>query len=223
MSIKKSLTLVLAVALGANAQGRLSRVDLEPVTAPSHHRDAFVAGSVSRACTFGLRTLEAYFRERGLPFDFQIVNSHKGRDCHLFFEPSVSGFQALPDSEVPRELASRRGQRMIGLSGKKVVLLKAQNTTETVASESAEVLSSKLSWAASDLRVMRDPKDPSRTVLYYGDAVRTLFGRSMSDDECSYLLRVEFGVAQAIHVHTGSRSQLPGTPGGLASMNAHGN
>jgi hypothetical protein len=150
MSSLKICALVLATALSACAQGRLSQVDLEPVAPPLLHPDAFAPGSISRACTFGLRNLEDFFDKHGVPFDPHLVRSHKGRDCHLYLEPS-----------------------------------------------------SKWILPATDLTLTRDPNNPARTILLYGDEARALFGHSVSDDEYAYLLRVKFAVDEAIHVRAG--------------------
>ena len=75
---------------------------------------------------------------------------------------------------------------------------------------------SKLSWNAADLIVARDPRDPGRTILFYGDDVRHALGH-IRDEERAYLLRVEFGVDAALPLVVPTRQLsdvVVPTPGG---------
>ncbi len=52
---------------------------------------------------------------------------------------------------------------------------------------------SNLSWEGGDLQFVRDPRDPDRLVLVFGDSARAYWGKDLSPEEYAYVLRREFG------------------------------
>lgn len=62
-----------------------------------------------------------------------------------------------------------------------------------------QIVPSKLSWIATDLAVVRDPRNPARRLLLYGDQGRKAIA-GVRDDEFAYLLRAELGADEAFHI-----------------------
>jgi hypothetical protein len=60
------------------------------------------------------------------------------------------------------------------------------------------VVRSRLSWEGGDLQFTRDPHDPGRLVLYYGDFVKAYWGESLTPREYAYILSLEFGADRAV-------------------------
>jgi len=52
---------------------------------------------------------------------------------------------------------------------------------------------SRLSWEGGDLQFTRDPRDPSRLLLYHGEFVKPYWGDALTRDEYAYVLGLEFG------------------------------
>jgi hypothetical protein len=52
---------------------------------------------------------------------------------------------------------------------------------------------SRLSWEGGDLQFARDPRDPRRLVLFFGDSARAYWGETLEPEEFAYVLRREFG------------------------------
>jgi hypothetical protein len=52
---------------------------------------------------------------------------------------------------------------------------------------------SKLSWEGGDFQFAADPKDPSRTVLFYGNTAKLYWGAELTDQEYGYVVQTEFG------------------------------
>ncbi len=61
---------------------------------------------------------------------------------------------------------------------------------------------SKLAWDGGDLIFTHDPRDPSRLLLFYGDAARQYWGSTLTGAEYGYVLATEFG-ADAAHYFGG--------------------
>ena len=57
---------------------------------------------------------------------------------------------------------------------------------------------SKLSWEGGDLQLMLHPKDPQKTILFYGHSAKAYWGTGLSKDEYAYILKSEFGADQAV-------------------------
>ena len=57
---------------------------------------------------------------------------------------------------------------------------------------------SKLSWEGGDIQFARDPRDSSRTILFHGGSAREYWGRDLTPEEFSYVLRVEFGADESV-------------------------
>jgi hypothetical protein len=187
-----------------------------------------------------------------------LVNSQKGRYCHIFFRPTLSGFRAdaAPDTvesvvfdtdsaeayarangtadghsvrliPVPPDAVAGSDWRRIfvtGHIGSQPVLLRTRAGGASGLTQPPDKLPlreavSTLPWDAKDLLFVRDPRDPSRTVVLFGDRLRDSW-KGVREEEKGYLLRAEFGVTQAHHVRTGTHwlSELL-SPGSLGSIN----
>jgi hypothetical protein len=57
---------------------------------------------------------------------------------------------------------------------------------------------SRLSWEGGDLQFTRDPRDPTKLVLYYGSFVKPYWGESLTPEEFEYVLSLEFGADRAV-------------------------
>lgn len=58
---------------------------------------------------------------------------------------------------------------------------------------------SKLAWEGGDLIFTHDPRDPSRLLLFFGDAARQYWGATLTGGEYGHVLATEFGADQAIY------------------------
>lgn len=58
---------------------------------------------------------------------------------------------------------------------------------------------SKLAWEGGDLIFTHDPRDPSRLLLFFGDAARQYWGATLTGGEYGYVLAVEFGADDALY------------------------
>lgn len=59
---------------------------------------------------------------------------------------------------------------------------------------------SKLAWEGGDLIFTHDPRDPSRLLLFFGDAARQYWGATLTGGEYGYVLATEFGAAEAVYM-----------------------
>lgn len=57
-----------------------------------------------RACSASTGELRALFDREGVPFRSDLVHHAGGKDCHLFYRPTVPGFRAAPDDDPIREI-----------------------------------------------------------------------------------------------------------------------
>lgn len=57
---------------------------------------------------------------------------------------------------------------------------------------------SRLSWEGGDLQFTRDPRDPRRLVLYYGNFAKDYWGEALTQAEFEYVLGLEFGADRAV-------------------------
>jgi hypothetical protein len=57
---------------------------------------------------------------------------------------------------------------------------------------------SKLSWEGGDLQFVLDPKNPGRTILFYGDSAKAYWGERLTPAEYEYVLKLEFGAGRAV-------------------------
>lgn len=64
--------------------------------------------------------------------------------------------------------------------------------------ESDRVIRSNLSWEGGDLQFVRDPRQPDRLVLVYGDSARGYWGEHLERGEYEYVLKREFGADAAL-------------------------
>ncbi len=60
------------------------------------------------------------------------------------------------------------------------------------------VVRSHLSWEGGDLQFTRDPRDPTKLVLFYGSFVKPYWGESLTGEEFEYVLSLEFGADRAV-------------------------
>lgn len=141
-----------------------------------------------RACTLGFRPLRDFFRERGVRFDPKLVHSYRGRYCHLYYEPTLRGFEA-----------EQVGASWIAgsVNGKRMLLVPKQDAewiAENNLPDEVPIMPSKLRWHSSELGLFKGGQQEQSRVLIYDEAARGLVGKSVRDEEYEYLLRVEFGV-----------------------------
>jgi hypothetical protein len=59
---------------------------------------------------------------------------------------------------------------------------------------------SKLSWDGGDLQFSLDPRDPTRTILFYGESAWLYWGRNLTPAEYEYVLLTEFGADSAVNL-----------------------
>jgi Porphyromonas-type peptidyl-arginine deiminase len=57
---------------------------------------------------------------------------------------------------------------------------------------------SRLSWEGGDLQFTRDPRDPRRLVLYYGNFAKPYWAETLTQAEFEYVLSLEFGADRAV-------------------------
>src|SRR5262249_587713 len=57
---------------------------------------------------------------------------------------------------------------------------------------------SKLSWEGGDLQFVLDPKNPRKTILFYGQSGRAYWGQGLTAEEYAYVLKLEFGADSAV-------------------------
>src|SRR5262249_54701179 len=57
---------------------------------------------------------------------------------------------------------------------------------------------SKLSWEGGDLQFVLDPKNPRKTILFYGKSGRAYWGQALTTEEYAYVLKLEFGADYAV-------------------------
>ncbi len=68
--------------------------------------------------------------------------------------------------------------------------------------QAPQFVPSKLSWEGGDLQFVRHPRQPKKLLLFYGDSAFNYWGKHLTDEEYSYVLRLEFGADQAIDLST---------------------
>ena len=59
---------------------------------------------------------------------------------------------------------------------------------------------SKLSWEGGDIMFLRHPRNPSQTLLFFGDAAKKYWGKQLTDEEYAYVLKIEFGADHAVNL-----------------------
>ncbi len=57
---------------------------------------------------------------------------------------------------------------------------------------------SQLSWEGGDIQFAAHPKDPKRTVMFYGDSAATYWAYDLTPAEYEWILKVEFGADDAV-------------------------
>lgn len=69
--------------------------------------EAAEVGAIRFACAQDEAALRRFFAERAAPFRESLVHKRNGyKSCHIFYEPTVPGFRALPDDKPIRGLVS---------------------------------------------------------------------------------------------------------------------
>jgi hypothetical protein len=91
--------LLAAIVLAATPASAPADVVYEPVPASARWADAVEPGALRLACAPAESELRALFTGEGLPFRPELLRRRSGRICHVFYRPSVPGFQASPDDE----------------------------------------------------------------------------------------------------------------------------
>ncbi|MEZ5394765.1 MAG: hypothetical protein R2724_18320 [Bryobacterales bacterium] len=89
---------VFAVSLSAVPNQPGGEVELLPIEGVREFPEATEPGAIRYACAPNTAALESFFGEKGLPFVAKLVRRVQDRKaCHIFYEPTVPGFRALPD------------------------------------------------------------------------------------------------------------------------------
>lgn len=82
------------VADAANALG----VQLLLIEGVREFPEATEAGAIRFACAQDADSVRRLFAERGAPFRESLLRKHAGfRHCHVYYEPTIAGYRALPD------------------------------------------------------------------------------------------------------------------------------
>ncbi|MFN7937063.1 MAG: agmatine deiminase family protein [Bryobacteraceae bacterium] len=80
-----------------------SGVVLLPVLAATY-ADAVAPGAIQRVCAEDEADLPRYLGGKGLPYAASLVRTLDGRRCHIYYEPTVSGFRASAEDAAVSEL-----------------------------------------------------------------------------------------------------------------------
>lgn len=98
------LTLLPQSALAQSARVSGGLVNLIPLTLKKGYADAAAPGAFSFACSDEADPLRIFFRERGLPFEPELVHRYgKFAACHIYYEPTLPGFRAsVEDRPIQR-------------------------------------------------------------------------------------------------------------------------
>ncbi len=59
---------------------------------------------------------------------------------------------------------------------------------------------SRLSWEGGDIQFLRNPKNPSETILFYGGSAKQYWGKALTDKEYAYVLKREFGADHVVNL-----------------------
>ena len=98
--MRLALRSIVAVVLLTAAAGA-AEVELFRIEGVRAFPDATVPGAIQYACAADQPSLAAYFAERGLPFEPDLVRKREGRkNCHIFYEPTLPGFRPSPDNHA---------------------------------------------------------------------------------------------------------------------------
>jgi hypothetical protein len=81
-----------------------AEVAVEPVPISPRFSDAAEPRALQRACSAGRAELEAFFRREALAFRDDLVQRLTGKECHVYYRPTVSGFRAAPEDDPVTEL-----------------------------------------------------------------------------------------------------------------------
>jgi hypothetical protein len=98
-----------AVTAAAQAPAKLPApkgdVQLRPVRAEAGYEQATAPKALQFACAASVSALETFFAEHAVPFDAGLVRRKQGgRNCHIFYEPTIPGFRAAPENLQTAEL-----------------------------------------------------------------------------------------------------------------------
>ncbi|MEP7366803.1 MAG: agmatine deiminase family protein [Acidobacteriota bacterium] len=86
------------------AQAAFAAVTLTPLPIGQKFADAAAPEAFRFACAATQSELAAFFGEKHLPFEPGMVRGSASRPCHLYYEPTLPGFRALPDNAPVSEL-----------------------------------------------------------------------------------------------------------------------
>lgn len=73
-------------------------VELDALPVDPTFANATSEGALNFACANDISTLEEAFSRIGLGFDKQLVRTRGSRVCHVWYQPSITGFRADPDN-----------------------------------------------------------------------------------------------------------------------------
>ncbi len=89
------LALLPQLTFAQSARAKSGLVDLIPFTLKKGYSDAAAPGAFSFACSDKADSLRAFFQQRGLPFEPDLVHPDgKFAACHIYYEPTLPGFRA---------------------------------------------------------------------------------------------------------------------------------
>jgi Porphyromonas-type peptidyl-arginine deiminase len=59
---------------------------------------------------------------------------------------------------------------------------------------------SNLSWEGGDIQFLKHPRNPSETIIFFGDTAKQYWGAELTDEEYAYVLKLEFGADHAVNL-----------------------
>ena len=90
--------LVMLSLSGCARRSAAPAVTLVPVRASSRFPEAIAEGALYHACAPDRETLESYLRTHNAPFEAALVKAEAGGFCHVFYQPTIPGFEAFPEN-----------------------------------------------------------------------------------------------------------------------------
>jgi hypothetical protein len=100
-----ALLLIACAPAAISGPGPQSGVILVPIQGVRAFPEATEPGAIRYACAPEITQLRSFFSESGLRFEPDLARRKKDLGiCHIYYEPTVPGFRALPDQSAVREL-----------------------------------------------------------------------------------------------------------------------
>lgn len=94
----------VAILAGLLADAAFTAVTIKPLPVDRKFPDAAAPNAIRLACASNQEELAAFFRDKQLPFELQLIRPPDSRPCHLYYEPTLRGFRALPDNAPVAEI-----------------------------------------------------------------------------------------------------------------------